>query len=78
VRVFAVEHIKGLEFEAVFYANIDQMAEKATNLIERYLYVGLSRARSFLGMTYTTQFPRRLDCVRGHFPDQETFSTLID
>lgn len=75
VRVFAVEHIKGLEFEAVFYVDIDQMAEKAANLIERYLYVGLSRARSFLGMTYTTQFPRRLDCVRKHFPDQETFGT---
>src|SRR5437867_3149824 len=45
VRVFAVEHIKGLEFEAVFYSDIDQMAEKTANLIERYLYVGLSRAR---------------------------------
>jgi len=77
VRVFAVEHIKGLEFEAVFYADIDLMAEKTANLIERYLYVGLSRARSFLGMTYTTQFPRRLDCVREHFLDQETFGTPL-
>ncbi len=73
VRVFAVEHIKGLEFEAVFYADIDKMAEQAGNLIEKYFYVGLSRARSFLGMTYTTQFPRRLDCVRKHFADQESF-----
>ncbi len=77
VRIFAVEHIKGLEFEAVFYADIDQMAENTGNLIERYLYVGLSRARSFLGMTYTTQFPPRLECVRKHFPEQETFAGQV-
>jgi hypothetical protein len=73
VRVFPVADIKGLEFEAAFFVDIDRMAEKAPTLIEKYLYVGLSRARSFLGTTYTTQFPRKLNCVRKHFADQRAF-----
>jgi hypothetical protein len=73
VRVFAVEHIKGLEFESAFFLGIDEMAEAAPDLVARYLYVGLSRARSFLGIVYTSQFPRRLQSVRSHFADRESF-----
>lgn len=75
VRVFAVEHIKGLEFESAFFVDVDEMAEAAPDLVARYLYVGLSRARSFLGITFSTQFPRRLLPIKGHFSDRTTFSS---
>ncbi len=67
VRIFPVEHIKGLEFEAVFYVGIDRMAEIHKDLIDKYVYVGLSRARSFLGVVFERQFPPRLKCIEHHF-----------
>lgn len=67
VRVFNVEFIKGLEFEAVFFVGIDQIASKAPELVARYLYVGLTRARSFLAVTHFSGFPPQLEFVQGHF-----------
>lgn len=67
VRIFPVEFIKGLEFEAVFYIGLDRMAEIHRDLIDKYVYVGLSRARSFLGVTVERQFPQRLKCIADHF-----------
>jgi len=51
VRVFDVQHIKGLEFEAVFFVGVDRLAERYPDLFEKYLYVGATRAAMFLGMT---------------------------
>jgi DNA helicase IV len=51
VRVFSVEHIKGLEFEAVFFVGVDQLAERESDLFGRYLYVGATRAATYLGLT---------------------------
>ena len=73
VRVFPVESIKGLEFEAVFYLDIDRMTELHDSLVDKYFYVGLSRARSFLAMTYSQSFPERFDCIRNDLAEQETF-----
>ena len=67
VRIFPVENIKGLEFEAVFYVGLDRMAEIHKDLIEKYVYVGLSRARSFLAVTFERQFPAKLKCIEKHF-----------
>ena len=77
VRISPVEFIKGLEFEAVFYVGIDRMSEIHKELIEKYLYVGLSRARSFLGVAYERQFPQRLQCVESHFVQRQTFAEPI-
>ena len=74
VRIFPVEAIKGLEFEAVFYVGIDRMAEVYKDLIDKYLYVGLSRARNFLGISYMKAFPKRLECVRPLLLEQESFA----
>jgi hypothetical protein len=51
VRVFDVQPIKGLEFEAVFFVGIDELAEGAPRLFDKYLYVGATRARTYLGLT---------------------------
>jgi DNA polymerase III delta prime subunit len=40
VRVFDIQHIKGLEFEAVFFVGIDQLATLHPALFDKYLYVG--------------------------------------
>ncbi len=61
VRVFAVEHIKGLEFEAVFFVGIDRLAERHPDLFEKFLYVGATRAATFLGITSET--PRLPDTL---------------
>lgn len=77
VRVFPVEYIKGLEFEVVFYVGLDRMAEVHKDLIEKYFYVGLSRARSFLGVTCgrsPKQLPQSLQCVHPHFAERRTFA----
>jgi hypothetical protein len=73
VRVFPVTAIKGLEFEAVFYVDLDIMARLQPDLIDKYMYVGLSRARSFLGVTCRQVFPDELSEIVEHFLDQEAF-----
>ncbi|WP_277981135.1 ATP-binding domain-containing protein [Sphingomonas phyllosphaerae] len=51
VRVFEVEHIKGLEFEAVFFIDIDRLEKREPDLFDKYIYVGATRAATYLGMT---------------------------
>ena len=60
VRVFSVQFIKGLEFEAVFFAGVDRMALTSPSLVDKFLYVGLTRARSFLAITHMGNFPIQL------------------
>jgi hypothetical protein len=67
VRVFDVQHIKGLEFEAVFLVGVDRLAERLPSLFDRFLYVGVTRAATYLGITCEGALPERLEPVRGHF-----------
>lgn len=67
VRVFNVQYIKGLEFEAVFFVGLDRIASLFPELISRYVYVGLTRARNFLAVTYETSFPSELAMVESEF-----------
>ena len=57
VRVVNVEHIKGLEFEAVFFVGIDKLAERRPKLFDKFLYVGATRAAAYLGMTCERELP---------------------
>jgi superfamily I DNA/RNA helicase len=45
VRVFDVQHIKGLEFEAVFFVGIDALAQRIPDLFQRFFYVGAITCR---------------------------------
>jgi hypothetical protein len=67
VRIFDVQHIKGMEFEAVFFVGIDRLAERIPGLFLRFLYVGVTRAATYLGLTCETVLPKRLEPVRSHF-----------
>lgn len=67
VRVFNVQHIKGLEFEAVFFAGVDRLAETHPDLFDKYLYVGATRAATYLGLTCDGALPPRLTPLEGLF-----------
>ena len=75
VRVFSVQFIKGLEFEAVFFVSADRMAQLTPGLVDRFLYVGLTRARNFLGVTTDGNFPKELAHVSSFFK-QDTWGNL--
>jgi hypothetical protein len=67
VRVFDVQHIKGLEFEAVFFLGIDALAERAPDLFNRYLYVGTTRAATYLGVHCEGSLPPSLEILESQF-----------
>ena len=67
VRIFDIQHIKGLEFEAVFFIGIDQLAALHPTLFEKYLYVGSTRAATYLGMTCNGILPTAFEGLRPHF-----------
>jgi superfamily I DNA/RNA helicase len=67
VRVFDIRHIKGLEFEAVFFVGIDQLAIEKPDLFDRYLYVGATRAATYLGLVCHSSLPSQLEPLRDHF-----------
>jgi len=67
VRVFEIRHIKGLEFEAVFFVDVDRLAVLNPELFDRYLYVGATRAATYLGMVCSDRLPSRLENLRPKF-----------
>ncbi len=67
VRVFSAHHIKGLEFEAVFFISIDSLAASEPSLFDKYLYVGATRAATYFGMTCEDVLPARLEGLRKAF-----------
>jgi superfamily I DNA/RNA helicase len=67
VRVFDIQHIKGLEFEAVFFISIDQLATLHPVLFDKYLYVGTTRAATYLGVTCEGALPPAIEGLRSLF-----------
>jgi ABC-type cobalamin/Fe3+-siderophores transport system ATPase subunit len=67
VRVFDVQHIKGLEFEAAFFVGVDRLALLHPDLFDKYLYVGATRAATYLGLTCFDALPANLQPLRPHF-----------
>lgn len=67
VRVFDIQHIKGLEFEAVFFLGVDRLAELQPELFDKYIYVGTTRAAAYLGLACERALPAQLTSVRHHF-----------
>lgn len=67
VRVFDNQHIKGLEFEAVFFVSIDQLATLHPALFGEYHYVGTTRAATYLDVTCQGSVPSAIESLRTHF-----------
>ena len=67
IRVFDVQHIKGLEFEAVFFINVDRLANRVPGLFDKFLYVGITRAATYLGIACEAALPEKMQHVRNLF-----------
>lgn len=67
VRIYSIEYIKGLEFGAVFFHNLDDLSLNNDTLTNKYIYVGLSRANLFLGITMSDKFSDDLEFLKAHF-----------
>ncbi len=67
VRIFDLQHIKGLEFEAVFFVGIDLLSREKPDLFDKFLYVGFTRAATYLGVTCEGQLPTNLERIRHRF-----------
>ena len=67
IRVFDAQHIKGLEFEAVFFKDVDVLVELYPDLYDKFLYVGATRAASYLGLTCSGSLPAMLSELREMF-----------
>jgi DNA polymerase III delta prime subunit len=70
IRVFDVQHIKGLEFEAVFFVGVDMLADQMPTLFDKYLYVGITRAATYLGITCENDLPSKIEHTRRLFVDK--------
>lgn len=66
VRIFDVEHIKGLEFEAVFFVGVDDLVSNHPEVFDKFLYVGATRAATYLGLTTTGELPTALAPLSPH------------
>ena len=56
VRVFRLSEVKGMEFEVVFFYDIDTaLSGCSSDIMRRYLYVGASRATTHLAATFTSE-----------------------
>jgi len=68
VRVFHVRHIKGLEFEAVFFLDLDVLEAQHPEMFDKYLYVAATRAATYLGLTSRNPLlPARLQSLQTQF-----------
>ena len=67
VRVFDVQHIKGLEFEAVFFIGLDRLAQSQPDVFDKYLYVGATRAATYFGITCEQGLPESLTELEERF-----------
>lgn len=69
IRIFSIDKIKGLEFEAVFFHNLDELQNQnlSNDLLLKYLYVGLSRATFYLGLTVSEELNSDLNFILDNF-----------
>ena len=54
ICVYPIDVVKGMEFDVVFFHNMDNSSAD-TELLKRYIYVGVSRAAFFLGITLSEE-----------------------
>lgn len=72
IRVFSIDYIKGLEFEAVFFHKIEDVFKKGNKeIVLKNLYVGLSRASFYLGVTSFEKIPE-LNFLNEYFETEKT------
>lgn len=78
VRVFSIKVIKGLEFESVFFHNINDLQKQKldNDLFLKYLYVGLSRATFYLALTLSNELSNDISFITDNFDNSGRTWTL--
>ena len=79
IRVFSLKYIKGLEFEAVIFHNLDDLfLEGLSNeSVLRNIYVGLSRATFYTAVTLKQPWNKELEFLRNGFSDKKSWQNQI-
>ncbi|TCO99884.1 hypothetical protein LVJ78_12195 [Uruburuella suis] len=76
IKVCSIKYIKGLEFEAVFFLDVDEMIKTYPDLYQKYLYVGSTRAATFLGLTFQEELPLEMEPLRSLFAESWSLEEL--
>lgn len=71
LRIFPIDQVKGMEFEAVFFYDIDDI--ESSSLINKYLYVGLSRASMYLAVTSNGRSAKISNMLQKYFTEGATW-----
>lgn len=72
LRIFPIDQVKGMEFEAAFFYDVDEI--ESSSLINKYLYVGLSRASMYLAVTSNGRSKVISDMLRDYFQQGGTWA----
>lgn len=76
IIIFPIDEIKGLEFEAVIFVDLNKILQ--TNLDEdlllRYIYIGLSRSAYYFGITGSEKFTGALEFLNSAFNEKGTWT----
>lgn len=71
VRLFPIDMVKGMEFEVVFFHNIQNITNK--KMIDKYLYIGLSRASFYMGVTSSSNLCPKTEEIKDLFAEGENW-----
>ena len=71
--MFSVEHVKGIEFEAVFFMGFDEIIKIHPHLWVKFLYVGSSRSRKFLALTTNEKLPDSMKFLESKISSETSF-----
>jgi len=80
IRIFDIKHIKGLEFEALFMMDTDEILIMTNNMLQ-YLYVGFSRAYTYIGITCKINLPdelKNLEMTNANDPDENYWEIPVN
>lgn len=77
VRVFAIDKVKGMEFDVVFFYDIDNISDDE-DMINKYLYVALSRAAFFMAVTSDGSNQEISDKLKSMFDDGGKWKDIVE
>lgn len=77
VRIFSIDNVKGMEFDVVFFYNIDSISGN-TDMINKYLYVALSRAAFFMAVSSDGSNVEIADMLKSFFVENGDWNSIID
>lgn len=78
IRVFNINLIKGLEFEAVIFFDVDNYEDYNKKILDKLIYVGISRATYYLALTLEKEYPERLLPIKNLLLEKGTWNSGLE